>query len=302
MIIKKRDPKQSDIDALTALLALPLPENKRLLIERELRFVKSGDRGENDASYFIDFSYGNLKNWAIIHDLRLEHEGRVAQIDHLLISRFFDIYVIETKSYAYGVKITDTGEFLVSTNNKYFAIESPIEQNNRHISVLEKIIDAEEIMPRRMGILISPRFHSRVLVSPKSRVIRPSKTSFDTGMVIKADELKTAIDRDIDGMSHISVLASASKVVSTETLESVAHQIARLHRPIQTDWIARFGIEQKASLPEPIPKSSPGKEKSYFCSKCRKTITPKVASFCFDNKKRFGGRAFCFDCQKAIST
>ncbi|NTV47823.1 MAG: NERD domain-containing protein, partial [Chlorobiales bacterium] len=43
----------------------------------------------------------NSKNWAVIHDLRLEHENQVAQIDHLMINRSFDFYVLESKNYAY---------------------------------------------------------------------------------------------------------------------------------------------------------------------------------------------------------
>jgi hypothetical protein len=42
-------------------------------------------------------------------DLRIEHRGRVAQIDHLLINRWLDIFVLEPKNYDYGVKIREEG-------------------------------------------------------------------------------------------------------------------------------------------------------------------------------------------------
>jgi hypothetical protein len=45
----------------------------------------------------------------VIHDLRIEHRGRVAQIDHLLINRVLDIFVLESKNYYYGVKISEEG-------------------------------------------------------------------------------------------------------------------------------------------------------------------------------------------------
>jgi hypothetical protein len=45
----------------------------------------------------------------VIHDHRIEHRGRVAQIDHLLINRFLDIFVLESKNYDYGVKISEEG-------------------------------------------------------------------------------------------------------------------------------------------------------------------------------------------------
>lgn len=149
MIIKKRDSKDSDINELTSLLSLNLPENKKFLIERELRFVKSGDRGEKDSAYYIDFIY-----------------------------------------------------------------------------------------------------------------------------------------------------SSSSKMVSSETLFTVARKLAKSHRPAHIDYKAKFGIEESHN-PE-INKSEKQKVKSYYCSKCKKAITEKVAIFCWDNKKRFSGRAYCFDCQKSI--
>lgn len=156
MIIKKRDSKQAEIEELTTLLSFPLPENKKFLIERELRFIKSGDRGENDSAYFIDFHFASSKNWAVIHDLRLEYKNQVAQIDHLLINHILNVYVLESKNFSYGIKITDTGEFLVNYKNKYFSIESPIEQNKRHLIVLEQIFNKYDVMPKRLGITILP--------------------------------------------------------------------------------------------------------------------------------------------------
>lgn len=40
--------------------------------------------GEKVALFVL--SYKDSQNWAVIHDLRIEHRGRVAQIDHLLIN------------------------------------------------------------------------------------------------------------------------------------------------------------------------------------------------------------------------
>ena len=98
MIIKKKDSRQSDIDELFSLLDLDLPREKKSLIRKELNFLKSGERGEKDSAYYIDFDFGSSKNWAVIHDLRLEFEDKSAQIDHLLINRLFDFYVLESKN------------------------------------------------------------------------------------------------------------------------------------------------------------------------------------------------------------
>lgn len=302
MIIKKRDSKRAEIDELTTLLSVPLPENKKFLIERELRFIKSGDQGENDAAYFIDFHFASSKRWAVIHDLRLEHRGKVAQIDHLLINRFFDIYVLESKNFSYGLKITDTGEFLVNNGKNYFAIESPIEQNKRHQIVLEQVIKKYDIMPKRLGITLTPSFYCYVLVSPKSRVVRPDRSRFDTSMVIKTDTLRTAIDKRVDEMNSILVLTAASKISSFEAVVEAAKRLAALHRPFKTNYRKRFGIED-AGLSQTSTKRATDiqSSKQFYCFKCKKTITEQVAKFCWDNKQRFHGKAYCFDCQEAFS-
>ena len=112
MVFKQRDDIQPAIDALKALLAVrSLSKRQRDLIEDELDNIRSGERGEKEAAYHIDFQLKDAKNYAVIHDLRLEHNGRVAQIDHLIIGRFFDVFVIESKNFTTAIRMAANGEF-----------------------------------------------------------------------------------------------------------------------------------------------------------------------------------------------
>ncbi len=141
MLIKQKDSLELAIQQLETIVQRnDLPRHILNRVQIELRTLKAGMRGEKDAAYFIDFDFAGRKNWAIIHDLRIEHQGFVAQIDHLLISRFLEFYVLESKSFCTGVKITEQGEFLVEYHGGYVAIESPIEQNRRHGTVLWKVL------------------------------------------------------------------------------------------------------------------------------------------------------------------
>ena len=95
MIIKHAQSRDRDIEELTALLALPhVGSATKRKIESEIRKIRAGMAGEKEAAYNIDFHYGEHKeNWAVIHDLRVEYQGSTAQIDHLLINRFLEIYL-----------------------------------------------------------------------------------------------------------------------------------------------------------------------------------------------------------------
>jgi hypothetical protein len=308
MLIKERDNHDSDVESLRSLLARKISAKQRLLIEREIKCVSSGARGEDSSAYFIDFRFRDSRNTAIIHDLRLEYRGFVAQIDHLLINRLLEIYVLESKNYYYGVKITPEGEFLVWNGKTYLAIESPIEQNKRHIALLRRVIEQPGFLPKRLGVSIPPSFLSYVMVAPNSRVDRPAKDKFDSSMVIKADGLGAVIEKRIDSASPVDVFSSLAKVVSPETLETFARRLARLHRPSQIDYAAKFGVTV-AAPPAPRPQSpaviatNNGNggvtKREPICEACGGAVDAKVVYYCRINREKFGEKVLCRPCQQS---
>lgn len=175
MLIKAIDDKTKDIDALKLLAARPdTSADTRKKVEQEIRNIQSGIKGEAEAAYEIEFYYGASKNWMTLHDLCLECEGRVAQIDHLLINRFLEIYVCESKRFAEGIAVTEQGEFAAFHGGKAYGIPSPFEQNKRHMAVLESVFKCGQVAPpKRFGITVSPTLNGLVLVSKNARIGRP---------------------------------------------------------------------------------------------------------------------------------
>ncbi|BBE50682.1 hypothetical protein OYT1_ch1122 [Ferriphaselus amnicola] len=132
MLIKKPDDKTRDMEFLKGLAARPdVSADVRKNIEQEIRYMQSGMRGEAEAAYEMDFHFGASKNWMLIHDLRIECEGRVAQIDHLMLNRFMEIYVCESKRFSEGVGINEHGEFSAFYGGKPYGVPSPLEQSGR---------------------------------------------------------------------------------------------------------------------------------------------------------------------------
>lgn len=238
MLIKSKDGRLEDIQELNRLLSLNITAKQRFSIERELKCLVSGERNEQNSAYYLDFSYKDSLNWALIHDLRIEHRGRVAQIDHLLINRFLDVYVLESKNYYYGIKITEGGEFLVWSGKGYQAIESPFEQNQRHIQALKSSVEDRNLGPKRLGFAIPISFRNVVLVSPTSNVLKPKAATFDLSTVIKADAFVSVVDKIMEKKS----IVEAPKLVGSDTLRDFSEKLSRLHRPGSIDYAAKFGI------------------------------------------------------------
>ena len=244
----------------------------------------------------------------------MEFEGHAAQIDHLLINRFLEIYVCESKRFAEGIGFNEHGEFYRYSQGKPYAIESPIEQNNRHILLLKRLFDSGEIdLPTRLGFRMKPSLHSLILIANTSAIRRPKNSKKVDGMdrIIKVEQLLKRRDQDLKEENFLHTFSSVNKLISTETLQILAENLADLHTPAKKNWKARFGIPDMPSEQTPPPANIPKKQPAppaatakptkpmrLFCADCKKTVSQNVADFCWNNKVRFHGRVYCFDCQR----
>lgn len=269
MLIKTTDSKASALAELEHLRQHSHnTATQQKAIDKEIRILKSGIKGESDAAYLIDFSFKNSKNNAIIHDLRLEINGRIAQIDHLLINRSLMVFVLESKHFNSGIKINDNGEFLYWNDYKktYEGMPSPLAQNERHIAVLKDAFNSLK-MPTRLGIRLTPSFVPYVLVSASARIDRPQK--FDTSEVIKSDVLENTIMRKFDKLGIMDTFSAAARMVSPETLEDIALQLSALHTPTNINYKAKFGItDNPTEKPATPPIPEPTKNQQLLCRKC----------------------------------
>lgn len=250
MLIKDRDDRNGAIEQLKDLLSLNLSPRKKFLIERELKNISPCDDGGKNAAHFIDFYCADSRNWAIIHDLKIEDSGFSTQIDHILINQFFDIYLVESKNYTYNLKITANGEFLVFDGRKYQSVNSPIEENQKRVQALRKILDGNKIIPKRLGIPVRPQIKTYVLVSPGANVLRPPKSVYDTSSVVSADYLTETLLKNVERVRCVlQKLKRLPRAYNAKTLEKAAAKLASLNSPIPVDYRRIFCPEGTGSPP-----------------------------------------------------
>lgn len=314
MIIKESDGRSQDIAALNRLLSHPnATKQVKDKINDELRMLKAGVKEEQSAAYNIDFHFSNSKNWMVLHDLRLEHADAVAQIDHLIINRTLEVFVCESKSFSEGFSISEQGEFTQTYQGKEKGITSPIEQNKRHIHLLDKFFAAGCVkLPSRLGFTIKPSLSSLILVSNTAIVRRPPLEKFDSRQVIKNDQFFTSVGKTLDEASALSL----AKAVSSDTLEALAREIAGHHKAITFDYAKKFGLDSTASIAQTpstrsamqpkneataanAVKTEPAKS-TLQCHSCTDPVSPAEAKFCRMQKNKFGGNLYCRACQAKV--
>jgi hypothetical protein len=311
MLIKSADNKDSQLAILQNLLSHErVPAEKRQMIERELRNLSIGVATERQAAFEIDFYAAPSKNLFVIHDLRLEIGGRVAQIDHVLMNRAFEVFVVETKTFSTGLSINGRGEFSTFYDGKEVGIPSPVEQNARHISVLKDAF--KEIgLPKRLGITLHPSFNSVVLVSPKAVINRPKIHNLDAS-IIKLDQFFSWYNEKMDQLT-LKDAVGILKVCSSATVKNLGEKLLSLHKPSRVDYIKKFKLgaallskapiapahsDRKIDIDLSVPKSKEGTQ--YFCANCKTSIATVVAKYYWNNKSRFRGQAYCRVCQATM--
>ena len=244
MIIKDRDPVEKAVAQLTDLLSLDLSSAKNFLIERELKRLNANGNGGRTAAHFINFYCADCPDWAIIHDLKIESNGFAAHIDHILINKFLDIHLFESRSYNDNIKITADGEFWVFDGRQYRPVNSPLEENKKRIEVLSDLLSENKIFPRRLGIPLKPKISSYVLVSPGRNIIRPPETVYDTSSVITADYLTQTLLRQLERLKRAFVrIKRLPKAFNTDALAKVAAKLAAMNNPSLVDYRRLFCLE-----------------------------------------------------------
>lgn len=331
MIIKEWNDSQSknDLDTLSGLLKkFETTTEQRKKIEQEMKNIVSGMKAQNEMAYQLNFHFKDSKNYIVLHDIRLEHEGLVAQIDHLIINRCMDVFVCESKNFAQGVRFNEQLEFSSFFNGKSFGMASPIEQNKRHIELFHRMIKDKKIAwPTSMIRSHAPSFYNVILVGNQAKIDRPKNLKLPHQTeVMKGDQFKSWLDKQVEENN-----ASLLKVVSQETLMDLGLEIKKRDqsKSVFCDWEKRWGLTQLKNDHEHEKKPDPNKirdqktfeekthipailnkeqetieiktkdkeKKKYHCAQCQKELEPAVAKFCFFNKEKMKGQLLCRDHQ-----
>jgi hypothetical protein len=243
MIYKDSDNKMPVVAILMRMLALAGPD-KRPLIERELRMMRAGMAAEREAAALIDRYLKDSTRTAVVHDLRLvANDGTAAQIDHLLVHRSRRFYLLDTKHFAHGLKITDDGDFLRWNEavKRLEPIPSPFDDLARQVSTLRDTLEP-------LGLDDAP-IDTLVLLAPNARIERPRR--FNSARVMKADQFMERLNNGADAAPVQTALGHLNRTRMSDSIGDIAHKLIALHRPSTADTLARFGLGRSGAQAEP---------------------------------------------------
>lgn len=298
MIFKKIDDKSKQIQILKELFSKSKSEAQKKLIENDLKKMISGYEAEQENAYYLDFEFEKSQNILVLHDVRLEHDGRTAQFDHILISRI-GIELLETKS-SKGIMTINTDGSLTLKNTKYTnTYPNPLEQSKRHATVLREFIDDNELLSKRIGIFGGIEITSKILIHPKTNLTNKKlPDGFD-----RADSFATKRSKEIDDIGVFKAIKLASKAYNIDKAKEIAKLLTDAHVPVEFDYTKKYKIkkeevlkENKTAAPtsEVIENKIEVENAPKMCPRCKegklivKKVKSKKAKEKYDNDKFIG--------------
>ena len=269
MLIRDLDHGDDDIRQLKRLLDRDLTVNQRFLVESELMRL-SGKAAETvNPTQILDFYCSDTAKWAVLHNLKLKGEHGIQRIDHLIVSCYFDVVLLNSSCFYHDLKISVDGEYKLFDGRDYQTIMSPYQKCQQQLDLLLKVFNEDVLAPSRVGVPLRPKLHAVVLVSPSRNVIRPPDSVLDTSHVIAANQfIHKLLRHQLGSGPGLLKLGQLVRFCQRATLERIARELAALHQTACIDFAAEIGLDQSVchrvfSEPEPDSQEiNPGPDTS----------------------------------------
>ncbi|SNY58462.1 Nuclease-related domain-containing protein [Arsukibacterium tuosuense] len=115
--------------------------------------LDAGIKQEHDVAFYLRRAYKHSEKVMVLNDLRIEHDGESAQIDHL-IAYSYGFIVVESKSIRGEVKVNEYAEWTRSYKGQWSGMPSPIKQAELQLKLLKQYLCAntEKVIGKFLGI------------------------------------------------------------------------------------------------------------------------------------------------------
>lgn len=232
MILKHADGRDDDIKALRRLSDLASTAAVRKKIAKQIADINIGEKGEKATAFHLAADFSSSRDHVVLHDLVIRMDDAYAKMDHLVITRRRQVFVLETKAIRGTLRLDDDGICTAIYGSRSFRMESPADQVRRHASVLRAWLEETGSSMREVIPVVA--------VSKDTVVEGRSEIPF-----ISCDRLPGWIRRHEGGGASRLVVGKDGEA-STEEIIGAGWLMAQAHSPRAVDWASYHGIDTTA--------------------------------------------------------
>lgn len=194
------------------------------MIEKEKQNEKTanqlkqqGNSAEEQMAFYLRRAFADNKDVWVFNDLYVEHNGEIAQIDHLVLFKYGS-FIIESKSCLGEISYNKYDEWKRKTKSYQTGFQSPIKQVERQYDILIKNLNenTELIFGKIIGgikMYYGGRVKQSVIAIEDNSIInREDKENNFDEIIMKSDSVTGFIKERIKKYSFFNNLNPFSKI------------------------------------------------------------------------------------------
>ncbi|MFK7601014.1 nuclease-related domain-containing protein [Deinococcus sp. SM5_A1] len=220
---------------------------------------RAGYEAERQMAHYLKRAFGEKPEIKLLHNLRIERQGEVAQIDHLVLYRH-GIIVIESKSVTGQISVNERGEWARHWKGSARGMPSPVLQGQRQGELLHRLLDDhdEQLLGKLLLGKLQKRFgtmHIDVLVAVSdSGIIQGGKHV--PAEVLKADQIPDRVTeltqhyRKANGVLSLNFKDAGYEATPAE-LSGIAAFLNARHQPLGRTEAVPMTSQKSAPAPRP---------------------------------------------------
>ncbi|MBU2114675.1 MAG: NERD domain-containing protein [Gammaproteobacteria bacterium] len=172
--------------------------------------LDAGIKQEHDVAFYLRRAYKNSDQVMVLNDLRIEHDGESAQIDHLIVYTYGFI-VVESKSIRGEVKVNKYGEWTRSYKGQWSGMPSPIKQAELQLKLLKQYLcdNTEKVIGKFLGIQqgLAMRCYDVFCAISSDAIIDRSNAPKDIAdKLVKSEFIADALDKRMNFKKFYNVV------------------------------------------------------------------------------------------------
>ncbi|HEU4621015.1 MAG TPA: nuclease-related domain-containing protein [Burkholderiaceae bacterium] len=190
----------------------------------------------HEFSGYLDEAFAASDAVMLAHDVRIHCEAGRAHIDHLVITRFLDVFLIESRIEGDQLIINEQEEFAQRYNDgTTIFVRSPVNQLRRNLIVMQHVLRSIDV-PGKLGQAITPHFHRFVAIPPTTRL--DNQSPIRNEYFLKPAEIVARIQSAARRGPVLSLL----RALSSQQLSDLAKIVVRWHTPDKVDFIGKYRV------------------------------------------------------------
>ncbi|WP_017297798.1 nuclease-related domain-containing protein [Nodosilinea nodulosa] len=227
--------------------------------------MQAGRKAEEQMAFYLRRAFGDDPTIKVLNGLRVERQGEIAQIDHLLISNH-GFVLIESKSVTTKIRVNTEGEWSRQVAPDWKGMPSPLLQVDRQAELLRALLNdhVDDFYRKLLAFqftFTSVPFDGLVAISDTGVIQRPS--GFATKQVLKADQITRRIQEMNAAYRRASSLFSlnlkdAGAEWSDKTMTKLVEFLLQRHtpqpQPISSPISAKILPSSRETRHPPQPK------------------------------------------------